>query len=231
MTTLPAESSADRAKRIDELWKKVGDPEPGGCMHPWGSSVGPDGLCNHHREDPGAPTTRSHSDRCGECRLGLGKHNLADPLCEVRQRDVEEIVRRAAKVMHAEACCPCGSNGCNVEEIPELAHARALQAAGALADPGVVDTIEQLRARVVLAEQRTSIAEQQPAPAAVVVDSESAVRELKTRRWAYRDLGPSLRSAHTEHEYDYACALCRPDLDDGYAKIVDAVLEAGVNHG
>ena len=31
---------------------------------------------------------------------------------------------------------------------------------------------------------------------------------------------------HTPEHYDYKCALCRPDLDDGYGRITDAVLAA-----
>ena len=44
-----------------------------------------------------APDPRPNPDRgprCGECRLGLGVHNYADPLCDHHQHAVNELARR-----------------------------------------------------------------------------------------------------------------------------------------
>jgi len=55
---------------------------------------------------------------------------------------------------------------------------------------------------------------------------ERAVAALTEQRWRTPDEPFARDSAHTGHRYDPACALCRPDLDDGYGRIVDVVLAA-----
>ncbi|MFB7890345.1 hypothetical protein ACFCZ3_20065 [Cellulosimicrobium cellulans] len=57
---------------------------------------------------------------------------------------------------------------------------------------------------------------------------ERAVAALASHQWRAPDEPGARYSASTEHRYDYACALCRPDLDDGYGRIVDVVLAAAL---
>jgi len=40
--------------------------------------------------------------RCGECRMGLGVHNTADPLCEVGQREAQALHRDPSVVAWTE---------------------------------------------------------------------------------------------------------------------------------
>lgn len=66
-----------------------------------------------------------------------------------------------------------------------------------------------------------------PAP---VTDEHVArgARAVMETRWPYRGLPADLRSAHRDHAYDYGCAVCRPDLDDGAQRLSRAVLEAAL---
>ena len=57
---------------------------------------------------------------------------------------------------------------------------------------------------------------------------ERAVAALASHQWRAPDEPGARYSASTRHRYDYACALCRPDLDDGYGRIVDVVLAAAL---
>lgn len=58
---------------------------------------------------------------------------------------------------------------------------------------------------------------------------ERAVAALPAHVWRDDPFAPlAAASAHAKHQYDYACALCRPDLDDGYGRIVDVVLDAAL---
>lgn len=57
----------------------------------------------------------------------------------------------------------------------------------------------------------------------MVAAGATAVMETK---WRYRDQPLDLNSAHKDHTYDYACAVCRPDLDCGAHKLAQAILEA-----
>ncbi len=58
---------------------------------------------------------------------------------------------------------------------------------------------------------------------------ERAVAALAVQEWRPDPYEPLARaSAHVRHRYDYACALCRPDLRDGYGRIVDVTLTAAL---
>lgn len=94
------------------------------------------------------------------------------------------------------------------------AHDAATQAAAreTIALGGVIATPTEHAAEGIITD--TMVA----AGAAAVMDT----------HWRFRDEPLALASAHSEHLYDYACAVCRPDLDDGAQRLARAVLEAAL---
>lgn len=60
---------------------------------------------------------------------------------------------------------------------------------------------------------------------------ERGARAVMETRWRFRQQPSELNSAHQDHGYDYACAVCRPDLDDGAKRLARAVIAAALRAG
>ena len=56
----------------------------------------------------------------------------------------------------------------------------------------------------------------------------AGARAVTETRWRVPGAPLASTSAHADHGYDYACAVCRPDLDDGAQRLARAVLEAAL---